>query len=76
MKCCIWLACLRVLFRQVDSMALRLKASSVLCIQCDKWIHSRCAGVNPVAPMFSINFCLDDMWIECWVGSGEGKKVM
>ena len=28
--------------------SLRAKANSVLCLQCDKWIHGRCAGVKRV----------------------------
>ena len=33
--------------------SLRVKANSVLCIQCCKWIHSRCAGVRRVTPKLS-----------------------
>ena len=29
---------------------LRVKANSVLCLQCGKWIHSRCAGMKKVTP--------------------------
>ena len=29
--------------------SLRVKANSVLCLQCGKWIHSRCVGVKWVA---------------------------
>ena len=36
--------------------SLRVKASSVLCLQCGKWIHGRCAGLKRVAPMFSRHF--------------------
>ena len=32
--------------------SLRVKATSVLCMHCDKWIHGRYAGVKMVAPMF------------------------
>ena len=32
--------------------SLRIKANSVLCVQCGKWIHGRCAGVKRVTPMF------------------------
>ena len=35
--------------------SLRVKDNSVLCLQCGKWIHSRCAGVKKVTPMFSRN---------------------
>ena len=31
----------------------RAKANSVLCAQCGKGIHSRCAGVNRVTPKYS-----------------------
>ena len=36
--------------------SLRVKANSVLCLQCGKWISSRCAGVKRVTPMYSGNF--------------------
>ena len=32
--------------------SLWLKANSVLCLQCGKWIHGRCAGVKRVTPKF------------------------
>ena len=31
---------------------LRVKANSVLCVQCGKWIHGRCAGVKWVTSEF------------------------
>ena len=33
-----------------------VKAISVLCAPCVKWIHSKCAGVKWVTPKFSGNF--------------------
>ena len=30
--------------------SLRVKANSVLCLQCGKWIHGRCAGMKRVTP--------------------------
>ena len=36
--------------RRVSS--LRVKVNSVLCVQCGKWIHGRCAGLKAVAPKF------------------------
>ena len=36
--------------------SLRVKTNFVLCLQCFKWIHGRCAGVKSVTPMFSRNF--------------------
>ena len=36
--------------------SLRVKATLVLCLQCGKWIHGRCAGVKIVTPKFSRNF--------------------
>ena len=39
-----------------DVYSFRVKANSVLCVQCSKWIHSRCAGVKGVTQMFSRNF--------------------
>ena len=35
---------------------LRVKANSVLCLQCGKWIHGRCAGVKSIIPKFSRHF--------------------
>ena len=35
---------------------LSVKVSSVLCIQCGKWIHVRCARLKMVTPMFVGNF--------------------
>ena len=32
--------------------SLRLKADSVLCVQCCKWIHNICVGVKRVAPKY------------------------
>ena len=34
----------------------RVKANSVLCVQCGKWIHCTCARVKRVTPKFSRNF--------------------
>ena len=36
--------------------SLRVKANSVLCLQCGKWIHGRCSGVKRVTPRFERNF--------------------
>ena len=36
--------------------SLRVKANSVLCVQCGRWIHGRCAGVKSVTPKLSRNF--------------------
>ena len=41
---------------KVDPCGLRLKANSVLCVQCGKWIHSRCVRVKRVTQKFSRNF--------------------
>ena len=30
--------------------SMRVKANSVLCIKCGKWIHGRCEGVKRVTP--------------------------
>ena len=35
---------------------LRVKVNSVLCLQCDNWIHRRCARMKMVTAMFSRNF--------------------
>ena len=37
----------------IKKCSLRVKANSVLCVQCGKWIHGRCAGVTRLTPMFS-----------------------
>ena len=34
---------------------LRVKANSELCLQCGRWIHSRCARVKNVTLKFSMN---------------------
>ena len=36
--------------------SLRLKANSVLCVQCGKWIHGRSARVKSLIPKFYGNF--------------------
>ena len=36
--------------------SLRVMAISVLCAQCGKWTHGRCAGVKRVTPKFSRYF--------------------
>ena len=45
------MACLRLKLAHVGSAL-----SSVLCVQCGKWIHGRCARVKTVTPRFSRNF--------------------
>ena len=35
---------------------LAVKANSVLCVQCGKWIHGRCDEVKGVTAMFYRNF--------------------
>ena len=32
---------------------MRVKSNSVLCVQCGRWIHGRCAGMKRVTPKFS-----------------------
>ena len=36
--------------------SLRVKANSVWCLQCGKWIHCRCSGMKRVTSKFSRNF--------------------
>ena len=36
--------------------SLRVKVNSVLCLQCNKWIHDKCARLKSVTPMLSWNF--------------------
>ena len=38
--------------------SLKVKASSVLCLHCGKWIQGRCAGMKRVTPMIFKKFCL------------------
>ena len=37
-------------------MQLESKGNSVLCAQCDKWIHGRWTGVKRVTPKFVRKF--------------------
>ena len=37
------------------------EAHSRLCLQCGRWIHSRCAGVKRVTPNFTTNFACKKM---------------
>ena len=53
--------------------SLRVKAKSVLCVQCGKWIHSRCAGVKMVTPKISRNFTCREC--EGNIGEAEEYKV-
>ena len=46
---------------------LRVRDNSVLCMQCSKWIHSRCSFVKKVTPKFSIYFKCK----ECELNIGE-----
>ena len=57
---------------------LRVKVNSLLCVQCGKSIHGRCAGLNAVAPKFSGNFTCRKREgnIVHSTGSGAGRKVM
>ena len=32
--------------------SLTVKANPALCLQCGKWIHSRCSGMKQVTPKF------------------------
>ena len=36
--------------------SLRVMVNNVLCAQCGRWIHSRCAGVKMVTENFSLKF--------------------
>ena len=36
--------------------SLSVKANSVLCVQCCRWIHGRCTGVKMVTPIIPRNF--------------------
>ena len=36
--------------------SLRVKANSVFCVQCGRWIHGRYVGVKMVTQKFSMNF--------------------
>ena len=41
---------------KVDPWGLRVKANSVLCLQCGRWINGRCARLKRVTPKYSRNF--------------------
>ena len=41
---------------QCGVCSLRVKANSVLCMQCGTWFHGRCAGVKGVIMEFSRTF--------------------
>ena len=49
--------------------SLRVKANSVLYLQCGKWIHGRYARVKMIIPKYKRNFACRR---ECWRGSGAG----
>ena len=44
---------------------LRVKVNSVLCVQCCKWIHSRCAGVSRVISVVKES-CLQEIFGMRW----------
>ena len=48
------MACLSK-FDACGACSLRVKANSVLCVQCGKWNHGRCARVKRVFVMFLRN---------------------
>ena len=43
LKCNVYLCCVCI---------LRVKANCILCVQCCKWIHGRCADVKRVTKKF------------------------
>ena len=47
-------ACLKLRLTRVGSAAC-VKASSVLYVQCGRWVYVRCAGMKMVTPKFSRN---------------------
>ena len=50
--------------------SLTVKSNSVLCVQYDKWIHSRCAGVKSVTTNCQKNFTC----IKCKGNNREAKE--
>ena len=52
---------------------LRVKANSVLCVQCGKWIHGRCAVVKKVTPNFK-KIYMQEMLMKYWRGSVAGRS--
>ena len=50
--------------------SLRVKDNSVLCVQCAKWIHGRCAGVKWATVAFLRNFTCR----KCEVNIGEAVE--
>ena len=51
---------------------LRVMANTVLCLQCGKLIHSRCAGAKRLTPKFRKNFTCKECAGLYWRGSGAG----
>ena len=51
---------------------LRLKANSVLCVLCGKWIHGKCAGVKKSDRKVFKKSCLLEMERKYLRGSGAG----
>ena len=47
---------LKRLQEDYHACSLRVKANSVLCLQCGRWLYGRCAGVKRVTPKFQRNF--------------------
>ena len=59
--------------RKVDPFglcSLRVKANSVLCLQCGEWNHGRCAWVRGVTQRLSGNFACR----KCVVNIGEAVE--
>ena len=50
-------------------------ANLVLCVQCSKWILSRCAGVKSVSAKFSRNFASKGILERQWSGKTLWDKA-
>ena len=61
---------LTVVVFEEDVLRLICGYALLLCAQCDRWIHGRCAGVKRVTPKFSRSFTCR----KCEANIGEAVK--
>ena len=54
--------------------SLQVRANSVLCVQCGRWTHGRCASSEGDSNVFK-EFCMQKMCGEYWRGSGAEDKL-
>ena len=67
---------MKVVERMLEKRPHGIESNSVLCLQCGKWIHGRCAVVKWVTPKFSRNFtCRKCDGNICLAVEQEGKVM-